>query len=82
MREKRRKLRQLREVWGSVTASSVVMPRLDRGIQYAEASRLSHGRLGVLDRPVKPGDDSCACGERSACHCPHQALTIASLAIT
>jgi len=34
------------------------MPRLDQGIQYAAASRLNHNRLGVLDRPVKPGDDS------------------------
>jgi hypothetical protein len=34
------------------------MPRLDRGIQYATASRFNHCRLGVLDRPVKPGDDS------------------------
>ncbi|PJG50242.1 hypothetical protein CVM73_37295 [Bradyrhizobium forestalis] len=25
-----------------------VMPRLDRGIQYAVASRLNHGCLGVL----------------------------------
>ncbi|QCJ77187.1 hypothetical protein DCG74_27810 [Bradyrhizobium sp. WBAH42] len=29
-----------------------------RGIQYAAAYRLSHNCLGVLDRPVKPGDDS------------------------
>ncbi|MBB4369639.1 hypothetical protein GGD63_002429 [Bradyrhizobium sp. cir1] len=29
-----------------------------RGIQYAAASRLNHCRLGVLNRPVKPGDDS------------------------
>jgi len=28
------------------------------GIQYAAAHRFNHGRLGVLDRPVKPGDDS------------------------
>ena len=28
------------------------------GIQYAAASPLNHDRLGVLDRPVKPGDDS------------------------
>ena len=34
------------------------MPRLDRGIQYAAAHPLSHNRLGVLDRPVKPGDDA------------------------
>jgi len=39
------------------------MPRLDRGIQYAAAPPLNHGRLGVLDRPVKPGDDTeCAGG--------------------
>jgi len=41
-----------------VASNSAVMPRLDRGIQYAAAYRLNHGRLGVLDRPVKPGDDS------------------------
>jgi hypothetical protein len=35
-----------------------VMPRLDRGIQYAEASRLNHNRCGVLDRPIKSGDDT------------------------
>ncbi|QFI73164.1 hypothetical protein F8237_12620 [Bradyrhizobium betae] len=29
-----------------------------RGIQYAAASRLNQRRLGVLGRPVKPGDDS------------------------
>ncbi|WFU73099.1 hypothetical protein [Bradyrhizobium sp. CB2312] len=34
------------------------MPRLDRGIQYAVACLLHHIRLGVLDRPVKPGDDT------------------------
>ena len=33
------------------------MPRLDRGIQYAAASLLNHDRLGVLGRPVKPGED-------------------------
>ncbi|SPP91305.1 protein of unknown function [Bradyrhizobium vignae] len=30
-----------------------VMPRLDRAIQYAAASRLNHCRLGILDRPIK-----------------------------
>ncbi|WP_162307309.1 hypothetical protein [Bradyrhizobium amphicarpaeae] len=35
-----------------------VMPRLDRGIQYAEASRLNCDRCGVLDRPIKSGDDT------------------------
>ena len=34
------------------------MPRLDRGIQYAAASLFNPDRLGVLDRPVKPGDDT------------------------
>jgi hypothetical protein len=34
------------------------MPRLDRGIQYAAAPRFNNNRLGILDRPVKPGDDS------------------------
>jgi hypothetical protein len=34
------------------------MPRLDRGIQYAAASRHNYCRSGILDRPVKPGDDS------------------------
>ncbi|MEY9125197.1 hypothetical protein ABIA03_002458 [Bradyrhizobium yuanmingense] len=37
---------------------SAVMPRLDRGIQYAAARPLWPRRLGVLDRPVKPGDDT------------------------
>jgi len=34
------------------------MPRLDRGIQYAAAHRFTHDRFGVLDRPIKSGDDS------------------------
>ena len=44
--------------------SNTVIPRLvrnralERGIQYAAASRFNHWRLGVLDRPVKPGDDT------------------------
>ncbi|MGY3122593.1 hypothetical protein ACVWXQ_006530 [Bradyrhizobium sp. S3.14.4] len=38
-------------------APTAVMPRLDRGIQYAAAYRFNHNRLGVLGRPVKPGDD-------------------------
>ncbi|TFV49155.1 hypothetical protein E4K65_09565 [Bradyrhizobium niftali] len=29
-----------------------------RGIQYAAAYRFNHNCLGILDRPVKPGDDS------------------------
>jgi hypothetical protein len=28
-----------------------------RGIQYAAASRFYHDCSGILDRPVKPGDD-------------------------
>ncbi len=42
------------------------MPRLDRGIQYAAARPLNHSRLGVLDRPVKPGDDTEWVGARSS----------------
>jgi hypothetical protein len=35
------------------------MPRLDRGIQYSVAAVLSRNiRRGILDRPVKPGDDT------------------------
>ena len=44
---------------------SAVMPRLDRGIQYAAARPLDHGRRGVLDRPVKPGDDTGGVGTAS-----------------
>jgi len=43
------------------------MPRLDRGIQYAAASRFGHDRLGVLDRPVKPGDESFQRGQSYFC---------------
>ncbi|WP_342710988.1 hypothetical protein AAFG13_02120 [Bradyrhizobium sp. B124] len=35
-----------------------VVPRLDRGTQYAAASRLITAVSGILDRPVEPGDDS------------------------
>ncbi|MET4042418.1 hypothetical protein ABIC03_004126 [Bradyrhizobium sp. RT6a] len=41
-----------------VAPSSAVMPRLDRGIQYAAASPYHTAVSGMLDRPVKPGDDS------------------------
>jgi hypothetical protein len=41
------------------------MPRLDRGIQYTAACPLDHNRLGVLDRPVKPGDDTVGAGAHS-----------------
>ncbi|MHC2624097.1 hypothetical protein ACVIW2_006129 [Bradyrhizobium huanghuaihaiense] len=67
------------------------MPRLDRGIQYAAASRFRHDRLGVLDRPVKPGDDSSGGGRRSAfgdmvgtpvASPPHLALTFAQIGTT
>jgi len=38
------------------------MPRLDRGIQYAAAdvvrARSPTQASGILDRPVKPGDDT------------------------
>jgi hypothetical protein len=41
-------------IWCASTHSAV-MPRLDRGIQYTAAPRLSHCLLGILDRPVKAG---------------------------
>jgi hypothetical protein len=50
----------------NLSAFSAVMPRLDRGIQYAAASRFNHSRLGVLDRPVKPGDDTRGWGAEQA----------------
>ena len=37
---------------------SIVMPRFKRGIQYAVMSRVSATVSGILDRPVKPGDDA------------------------
>jgi len=36
----------------------VVITRLDRVTQYAAASRFITTFSGILDRPVKPGDDS------------------------
>ncbi|UUO61259.1 hypothetical protein DCM80_20060 [Bradyrhizobium sp. WBOS08] len=50
---------------GGIATYTNVMPRLDRGIQYAAASWINHERRGVLDRPVKPGDDSACVGARS-----------------
>ncbi len=48
-----------------------------RGIQYAAASRINHKCLGVLDRPVEPGDDS----ECVACACHRLVIASASEAI-
>ncbi|MDA9526848.1 hypothetical protein XI06_42465 [Bradyrhizobium sp. CCBAU 11434] len=58
MRKKRRKVRQLREVWGSCSHTPGVIARLDRAIQYAEAVVVERMGRGVLDAPVKPGHDS------------------------
>jgi hypothetical protein len=38
--------------------SLIVMPRFKRGIQYAVLSRIGRTVSGILDRPVKPGDDA------------------------
>ena len=38
--------------------SLIVMPRFMRGIQYAVMSRNRNELSGILDRPVKPGDDT------------------------
>jgi hypothetical protein len=37
------------------SATKAVMPRLDRGIQYAAASRLNHGRLWNTGSPGQAG---------------------------
>ena len=58
MRKKRRKVRQLRKVWGRRFHSLGVIARLDRAIQYAEAAVVERMGCGVLDAPVKPGHDS------------------------
>ena len=57
----------------------VVMPRLDRGIQYAAAHRLKHG-LWILGRPVKPGDDSGARSSRALHHRLHTRQRLYQLA--
>jgi len=38
--------------------NSAVIARLDRATQYAAAYRMNTTVSGILDRPVKPGDDS------------------------
>jgi len=42
----------------SVSIQQVVIPA-KAGIQYSRAPEIKPRRRGVLDRPVKPGDDSC-----------------------
>jgi hypothetical protein len=42
----------------SVATHSAVIARLDRANQYMQSFVLVHGRLRLLDHPVKPGDDS------------------------
>ncbi|MBW5440594.1 hypothetical protein FXB41_39290 [Bradyrhizobium canariense] len=37
-----------------VAPNSAVMPRIDRGIKGAAASRFTIALSGILDRPVKP----------------------------
>jgi hypothetical protein len=43
--------------------------RLRRVIQSAAASQFYHRRLRILDRPIKPGDDSRTCVRILATHC-------------
>jgi hypothetical protein len=38
--------------------SSPVMPRFKRGIQCAAAYRLKYRRSGILNRPIKSGDET------------------------
>jgi len=44
--------------YAALAAKYAVVMRAKAGIQYAALSQCEHNRLGVLDRPVKPGDDS------------------------
>jgi len=37
---------------------TAVMPRLERGIQYSRGLSIQTRASGILDRPVKPGDDT------------------------
>ncbi|MDO9293148.1 MAG: hypothetical protein Q7U09_16320, partial [Hydrogenophaga sp.] len=38
--------------------TTIVIARLDRATQYSRDGRVQPRGRGVLDRPVKPGDDS------------------------
>ena len=42
--------------------NATVIARLDRATQYSRDRRVKLRSRGVLDRPVKPGDDSFDCG--------------------
>ncbi len=42
---------------GSEGSQTTAVIPAKAGIQYAAASRWTHSGRGVLDRPVKPGDD-------------------------
>ncbi|QOZ26121.1 hypothetical protein XH93_22865 [Bradyrhizobium sp. CCBAU 51753] len=44
-----------REVAADFSTHAAVVPRLDRGTQYAAASRSITTVSGILDRPVKAG---------------------------
>jgi hypothetical protein len=43
---------------GAASASNLVIARLDRATQYSRDGRVQPRSRGVLDRPVKQGDDS------------------------
>ena len=38
--------------------NTIVIARLDRATQYSRDGRVQPRSRGVLDRPVKPGDDT------------------------
>jgi hypothetical protein len=50
------------DVDGSGVLSS---PGYDRATQYSRDVRVQPRSRGVLDRPVKPGDDNLCCGGRT-----------------
>jgi hypothetical protein len=45
---------------GDAPSHSAVIARLDRAIQYAEASRFHYQRLWNTGSPAFAGDDNCA----------------------
>ena len=63
MRERLQRVRVERGVaHAAILTTVVIMPRKRRMIQYSRDIRDQPRGRGVLDRPVKPGDDSGFCG--------------------
>ena len=59
-------MRQLREVWGVLPHSPLSCPGLTGASSTPRLLGMSSAVSGILDRPVKPGDDSSGFGSRVA----------------